>query len=174
MRNIFEKHNEGFETENHFLGNGPKIDDLLIKENIDPTQLSHRALREKIVEYYPLNRELPQKKWSKDLYNLVADKLDLDLENPRGLAFYNCLGTNLDRRGTDCFFVFKNPQNGREAYFEIDITANDKKDAWKSDLVVNINNFPDPHKDENAYISDLGKIAEIIAEKLLHDTETIH
>ena len=106
MRNKYERHSLGDDAEKHYLGYGPKVDDLLIKDNIDPTRLSYKDLRKEFVSHYPLNPEIPQKKWSKDLYNLVADKLDLDLENPKGLAFYNCLGTNLDRRGNGLFFRF--------------------------------------------------------------------
>ena len=178
MRNIYERHSEGFETENQFLGNGPKIDDLLIKRNMDPARLSHNVLRNAIVENYPpdLKPEMPQKKWSKDLYDLVAEKLGLDPEDPKGLSFYNCLGTNLDRRGVDCFFVFENPQNNRRGYLELDITARPNKDGHTSGsiLVVNVENFPDPRKDLKSYMFELTKIAEIIAEKLLQDTGTIH
>ncbi len=174
MRNIFEKRCSGFEAENAFLGSGPKVDDLLIKNNIDPTKLSRGMLRKAIVEHYPLNPEIPQKKWANDLFDLVAEELNLDPENPQGLKFYNCLGTNLDKRGVDCFFVFQNPINGREAYFEIDITANSKKDAWKSDLVINVNDFPDYHKDESGYLSELRRYATIIADGLLSGSQTIH
>lgn len=174
MRNIFEKNYSGFEAENAFLGNGPKIDDLLLKENTDPSKLSRTELREKIIQFYPLRPEMPEKKWGRDLYNLIAEELKLDPENPTGLAFYNCLGTNLDRRGVDCFFVFKNFQTRRKAYFDIDITTNDKKDRWKSDLVINVNDFPDHHKDEQMYLSELKSYAKMIAEKLLFDTQTIH
>lgn len=128
MRNIYERYKKGTEFEDHCLGPGPKVDDLLVKDDLDPTQLSYKDLRKEFVSHYPLNPEIPQKKWGKDLYDLVAERLGLDPENPTGLKFYNCLGTNLDKRGTDCFFLFRNSSNGHEAYFELDITTNDKKD----------------------------------------------
>lgn len=159
----------GFELEESCLGHKINWDEILEKNKISSENLTCRQWEKIIQECYPDNPIMPKKKWGRDLYNFVADKLELDIENPEGLYFYNSLGSPLDKMGVDCFFVFKNPQTKREGTFTIDLTANPEKEKYRADLVVG--EIPDHRVKPEEYSLELEKIADQAAEKLKTETE---
>jgi len=165
----------GFEAEEELLGHKLPWENILEKNNIPPDRRTRREWQEILQSIYPENPIIPNKKWGKDLYNFVAEKLELDIDDIESLKFYNSLGTDLDRMGVDCFFVFKNPQTGKETIFTIDLTTNPQKDEAKSDLIVNAQEIPNYHKNLENYITVMEKYAEHIAQILEERTkETIH
>lgn len=163
----------GIELEGHYLG--PKI-------NWDPIYAKHR-LHEKGKELnlkqwvelfkkaYPLDPQSPEEKWGKDIFDFTAKELGLDIEEPKGLSFYNATGSGLDYRGIDCFFIFKNPKTKKEAFITIDITDNPQKDEWKADKILHA--FPDWRSKEDEYIKEMEEAAEEIAKGLKNKTEPI-
>jgi hypothetical protein len=160
----------GFELEEACLGHKIDWSTILRKNNISTENLTTRKDWERIIqELYPDDPTMPKQKWGKDLYNFVADKLNLDLEEPQGLCFYNSLGSVLDKMGIDCFFTYKNQKTGKDAIFTIDLTTNPQKEQYKADLVVG--EIPDHHKNPEDYALELEKIADQIADKLKTDTE---
>jgi hypothetical protein len=163
---------EGFELEQACLGHKINWKEIFKKQGISEERLTHEGLFEAYEKFYPLNPQIPQKKWGKDLFNLVADKLQLDLENPEELKFINVLGTRLDRKGIDCYFSFKNPKTEKEASLGIDLSGNPKKDEWKAHVIQEEDIELDPKNIE--YIPKLDAIAEKIAYKLKDKTELIH
>jgi hypothetical protein len=166
---------KGFELEQACIGDEIKWKDIFKKQDISEEELTHEGLFEAYEKFYPHNPQIPQKKWGKDLFNLVADKLKLDIENPEELKFINVLGTRLDRKGVDCFFLFKNPRTKKEKPCTIDITAHPKKHEWKADLVINQDDIMlDWRKDPEEYMEKLDKIAEEITYKLRNKTELVH
>jgi len=166
---------KGFELEQACLGHKIDWENILKKEGISEEKLSHEGLFRAYEKFYPLNLQIPQKKWGKDLFNLVADKLGLDVENPEELKFINVLGTRLDRKGIDCFFLFKNPKTEKEKPCTVDITSHPKKDEWKADLIINEDDIMlDWKKNPEQYIEKLDEIAEKIADGLKNKTELIH
>jgi hypothetical protein len=173
MRLEKEYQYRGFELEQAYLGHKINWQEILKKNNIPADQLTREQWEKIIQKLYPDDPLLPKKKWGRDLYNWVADKLKLDIENPEGLYFYNSLGTGLDRMGVDCFFVFKNPWTGKQANFTIDLTLNPKKDKYKADIIVG--EMPDHRTNSEDYNLEMEKLADVIAERLKTDTgETIH
>jgi len=165
----------GFELEEACLGHKIDWKNRLENEGVSEEDLSHKKLFEIYEKLYPFNPQIPQKKWGKDLFNLVADKLNLDIENPEELKFINVLGTRLDRKGADCFFSFKNPKTGKIDYCTIDITANPKKDAGKADVLVGENDITlDYQNNPEEYMEKLEIMAEKIAHLLKEKTELIH
>ena len=172
----FERQFRGFELEEECIGHKIDWSEILKQKRIPEEGLSRKQWERIIQELYPLDPQSPKKKWSKDLFDFVADKLNLDIEEPEGLYFYNALGSGLDRKGADCFFVFKNPNTKKEAVFKIDITANPKKDEpdapWRADLIIN--RTPDYRSNPEDYVQEMDKIAAKIAERLKEKTELIH
>ncbi len=172
----------GFEFEEACLGHKIDWDSVLHQNKISPEKLNLREWTEIIKKLYPEDPIMPKQKWGRDLYDFVADKLELDIENPEGLMFFNSLGTPLDRkRDTDCFFVFKNPKTKKEALFTIDLTSDPREltpgvthqdSLNQADLVIG--EMPDYHKYPEAYILEMEKIADKISEKLKDKTETVH
>ena len=165
----------GFELEEHLIGHKIDWPSILKQNKISPETLRYRDWQKIIQELYPENPTMPKQKWGKDLYNFVAEKLGLDIENTEDLKFFNSLGTPMDRNGIDCFFTFKNPQTGKEAMFTIDVTANPKKDEWKANLVIGeMPNYRESPEEKEKYIEEMEKASGRIAEKLRDDTEFIH
>ena len=163
----------GFELEEACLGHKINWEEILKKKNIPSENLTRKQWEKFIRELYPDDPLLPKKKWGRDLYNWVADKLRLDIENPEGLYFYSSLGTDLDKMGVDCFFIFKNPKTGRETIFTIDLTTNPQKEEYKADAIVSA--MPDHRTNPEDYNLEMEKLADIIAEKLEAETkEAIH
>lgn len=165
----------GFEAEEQFLGHKLNWENILEENKISPGRRTRGEWQKILQNIYPENPTIPNKKWGKDLYNFVAEKLELDIDDVESLKFYNSLGTDIDRMGVDCFFVFKNPQTGKESVFNIDLTTNPQKDEAKSNLVINVHEIPDYHKNLEEYVIETQKIADTIAEHLKHETApTIH
>jgi len=162
---------QGFEAEEQLLGHKLPWEKILKENNISPDRRTRKEWQQILQHIYPENPIVPNKKWGKDLYDFTADKLELDIDDIESLKFYNSLGTDVDRMGVDCFFVFKNPQTGKEAVFNIDLTTNLQKDEAKSDLIIHAQQIPDYNKNENGYIAEMKKIAELIAKDLKSKTE---
>jgi len=162
----------GFELEQACLGHKIDWEKIFAKNKVSPETLGYEQCEKIIRELYPDDPTMPKKKWGKDLYNFVADKLRLDMENPEGLYFYSSLGSPLDKMGVDCFFVYTNPQTKKEATFTIDLTANPKKDEYRADLVMG--EMPDHRANPDEYSLELEKIADQIAENLKTKTAPIH
>ena len=164
----------GLEEEQALLGHKLDWEDLLKKNKISSERKPFRKWVEIIQNIYPENPAVPQRKWGKDLYNFVADQLKLNLDDIESLKFYKTIGTDLDRMGVDCFFIFKNPETYKEAVFTIDLTINPKKDEAKADMVVKTDEIPDHRTDEEDYIVKMEKLAEQIAEQLKNRTKFTH
>lgn len=163
----------GFEAEEELLGHKLDWDAIKEKNKIPPGKRSSREWREILQNVYPENPIVPSKKWGKDLYNFVAERLELNIDDTESLKFYKSTGTDLDRMGTDCYFVFKNPKTGREAIFTIDVTAKSKeqKDEYKANVIVHAEEIPDHHKNLEAYIQKMQELADYVAETLKNKTE---
>jgi hypothetical protein len=175
-RHYFKEYQyKGFELEQACVGNEIGWKEIFKKQGISEEKLTHEGLFKAYEKFYPLDPQIPQKKWGKDLFNLVADKLELDIEDPEELKFINVLGTRLDRKGIDCFFLFKNPKTEKEKPCTIDITSHPKKDEWKADLIINKDDIMlDWKKDFEQYMEKLDEIADKIANGLKDKTELIH
>jgi hypothetical protein len=165
---------KGLEEEQALLGHKLDWENLLKKNEIPHQRKPFREWIQIVQDIYPENPIVPQRKWGKDLYNFVADKLELDIDDIESLKFYKTLGTDLDKMGVDCFFIFKNPETGKEAIFTIDITVNPQKDEAKSDMTIKTDEIPDHRKDEENYIQEMQQLADHIAEALKSKTELTH
>lgn len=163
----------GNEAEEAFLGHKLDWENILQKNNITSEKRPFQAWQQILEQVYPENPLIPTKKWGKDLYYAVAEKLkiDVDTDDTENLKFYKTLGTDLDRMGIDCFFTFRNPQTQRKTSFTIDLTTNPKKDEYKADITVQANEVPDYRQDEGKYVDYMEKLAELIARDLKNKTE---
>ena len=145
----------GMELEGDYLG--PKInwEPIYAKRGLNEKgkELNLKQWIDLFKEEYPLNPQAPEKKWGKDIFDFTAEELGLDIEEPKGLSFYNATGSGLDQRGIDCFFIFKNPKTKKEAFVTIDLTTNPKKDEWKADIILN--EFPDYRSKTDEYIEEM-------------------
>lgn len=164
---------QGFEAEEELLGHKLDWDDILQKKQITREKRTLRAWQQILEQVYPENPLIPSKKWGKDLYYSVAEKLgiDVDTDETENLRFYKTLGTDLDRMGIDCFFTFRNPQTKQETSFTIDLTTHPNKDDYKADTIVQADEIPDYRQDEKKYIDYMEKLAEVIAKELKNKTE---
>ena len=161
----------GFEAEEELLGHKLDWENILQENKIPHEKHTRREWQEILEQVYPEDPLMPTKKWGKDLYNFVAEKLGIDIDDAESLKFYKTLGTDLDRMGIDCFFTFKNPKNQRETSFTIDLTTKPKKDEYKANAVIQANEVPDYRKNLEKYIDHMEKLAELIAEELKNKTE---
>jgi hypothetical protein len=175
MRLEGEYRYRGMEEEESLLGHKLDWKNLLETNKISCEKRPFVTWQKIIQNIYPEDPTMPKKKWSKDLYNFVAEKLGLDIDDMENLKFYRTLGTDLDRMGVDCFFVFNNPITKKEADFTIDLTINPQKDEAKANMVINASGIPDYRINIEEYIAKMEEIAGQIAETLKEKTkETIH
>lgn len=165
---------KGFELEEACIGHKINWKKILEEQGLSEKNLSYKKLFKTYQELYPLNPILPRKKWAKDLFNMIAEKLNIDVENPEELKFINVLGSELDNKGVDCFFSFRNPKTDKEEYCTIDISSNPQKDEARADILINEEEIILDKKDEE-YIEKLDRLANKIAVRLEEKTgPTIH
>ncbi len=161
----------GFEAEEEFLGHKLDWKNILQENKIHQEKHTRREWQKILEQVYPENPLIPTKKWGRDLYNFVAEKLGIDIDDMESLKFYKTLGTDLDRMGIDCFFTFKNPGTQRETSFTIDLTTEPKKDEYIADAIVRANEVPDHRQDMERYIDYMENLAEVITKELKNKTE---
>jgi hypothetical protein len=164
----------GFEAEEELLGHKLDWENILQENKIPHEKHTRREWQQILEQVYPEDPLMPTKKWGKDLYNFVAEKLGIDVDDTESLKFYKTLGTDLDRMGIDCFFIFRNPITKKETTFTIDLTINPQKDEAKSNMVINTKEIPDHRKDPKGYIAVMEKFTEHIAKQLRGETEYRH
>lgn len=164
----------GFELEEACIGHKINWKNTLKKQGLSEEELSYNRLFKVYQELYPLNPFLPEKTWARDLFDVVAEKLNIDVEDPKELKFINVLGTKLDRKGVDCFFSFKNPNTQKESYCTIDLTGSSDKDITRADILINESEDEIilNQKDKD-YIEKLDKLAEKITTRLEEKTGPI-
>ncbi len=119
----------------------------------------------------------PKKYYTRRLRQEVAKMLNLDIENdPYSVEFYVSVGTMLDRNnGVDAFFSIKEPGTKFNARVTIDITANDKKDKHKADIIAFFPNgsLDETNKEEKEELEEnIQRDAKLIVAKVLERKES--
>ncbi|MBN1325573.1 hypothetical protein JW977_01145 [Candidatus Falkowbacteria bacterium] len=164
----------GEEFEQMFFGEKINWRRIAEKYGVDITAyMDPKKCIQFITEHYPENRTIiPEKKVSRDLYDVVAEGLGIDLDTvdleylQNHLRFYSSLYTSLDYyNGVDGFFEYIDPK-GHHIYCALDTTQNPYKAEYKADLKVM--GFPDYKKHMDDYL----KWLDFMGKKVVYVLQT--
>ena len=110
----------------------------------------------------------PDSQFSKDLMNMIAEKLGLKEENRDKIKIYTAVGSPLDHKhGIDAFITFDDDDLG-EIIVTLDLTKNSNKDYTKADVLLDIPEAFLISKDENYLAACMDEYADRIVEFLVN------
>ncbi len=134
--------------------------------------LRFRTALELVKQFQPGDPTNPQKPFSREIRIALQDLLRLETpEDYDRIKFYTAVGTPLDTfHGVDAFVEFEkeNPQTKKVDVYRatFDFTTNPKKQGYKSDIIVQEKELPDPKLESDDFLTAIQNFAEKAAKKI--------
>jgi len=134
--------------------------------------LRFRTALELVKKFQPSDPTNPQKPFARELRIALQDILKLETpEDYDRVKFYTAVGTPLDIfHGVDAFVEFEkeNPETKKVDVYRatFDFTTNPQKQGYKSDIVVQEKDLPDPKLEADDFLEAVHRFAEKAAEKI--------
>ncbi len=122
-------------------------------------------LAKKFPAYDPTN---PTKPFGRDIRVALQDLLKLETpEDMDRLRFYTASGTPLDKfHGVDAFVEYTD-KDGTIYRATFDLTINPQKQGYKSDIIVQEKDLPDPNLHEKEYLEAIERYAKEVLPKMI-------
>ena len=122
-------------------------------------------LAKKFQPYDPTN---PDKHFARDIRIAVQDLLGLKTEEEMNrVKFYTAVGSPLDKLHSVDAFIEYTDENGEIVRATFDLTVNPNKQGYKTDIVVQANDLPDPNINEKEYLDAINEFAKRILPKMI-------
>lgn len=122
-------------------------------------------LAKKFQPYDPTN---PNKHFARDIRIELQDLLGLTTEEEMDrVKFYTAVGSPLDRRHSVDAFIEYTDEKGETFRATFDLTTNPQKQAYKTDIVVQMKDIPDPNSDKKEYNEAIKEFAKKILPKMV-------
>jgi hypothetical protein len=131
-----------------------------------------RAALELAKKFQPSDPTNPEKPFGRELRIALQDILNLDApEDYDRVKFYTAVGTPLDKfHGVDAFVEFEkeDKETKRVDVYRatFDFTTNPQKQVYKSDIVVQEKDLPDPKLESEDFLKAVEGFAKQVAEKI--------
>lgn len=122
-------------------------------------------LAKKFQPYDPAN---PDKHFARDIRIELQDLLGLTTEEEMDrVKFYTAVGSPLDKRHSVDAFIEYTDETGETVRATFDLTTNPQKQAYKTDIVIQMKDLPDPNTDKKGYNAAIKEFAKKILPKML-------
>ncbi|GEM_PF-902644 len=122
-------------------------------------------LAKKFQPYDPVN---PDKHFARDIRIAVQDLLGLKTEEEMDrVKFYTAVGSPLDKFHSVDAFIEYTDENGETVRATFDLTVNPNKKGYKTDIVVQAQDLPDPNLNNEEYIAAVEEYAKKILPKMI-------
>ncbi len=137
-----------------------------------------RKAMELVKKFQPYDPANPNKHFARDIRVELQDLLGLTTEEEMDrVKFYTAVGSPLDKRHSVDAFIEYTDKSGETFRATFDLTTNPQKQAYKTDIVVQLKDLPDPNTNKKEYNSAIkefaGKILPKMVVKKLHEEKKV-
>lgn len=145
-----------------------KIKKEEVAGGMNPGYIRFKKALDLAKKFQPFDPSNPDKPFARDIRVALQDLLNLKTEEEMDrVKFYTAAGSPLDKLHSVDAFIEYSDEKGNVSRATFDLTTNPNKRGYKTDIVIQAEELPDPNLNEKEYLEAIDGFAKRILPKMI-------